>query len=157
MKNDVNTSRTINTPFLRIRDNCLEIQSTTIQLSNISLLSTADITPEKFPVPSIILVLLGLAALKSLLIPAIFAIAIGGLWIFSWNSSVQESKQQKKLTIITNSGHAFPIVFSDQEFLQKVVEMMTDIIRDPAHARSVSINVKDCRFEGSMIESYFEK
>lgn len=42
-------TRSIETPFLRIRGNCLEIQNTTIQLNNISLFSTADVTPAKFP------------------------------------------------------------------------------------------------------------
>ena len=49
MKTDLGSPKSIDTPFLRIRENCLELQNTTIQLSNISLFSTADITPEKFP------------------------------------------------------------------------------------------------------------
>lgn len=52
----------------------------------------------------------------------------------------------KRLTIVKNSGNVFPIVFDDQAFLTRVVTIMTDIIRDPAHARDITINVKECTF-----------
>lgn len=67
-------------------------------------------------------------------------------WIFYWYSSVQKTKEMKRLTIVTNSGNVFPIVFDDQAFLSRVVAIMTDIIRDPEHARNITINVKDCTF-----------
>lgn len=146
MKTDSGVTKSIETPFLRIRENCLEIQNTTIQLSNISLFSTADIAPAKFPIVSAVLVLVGVAVLKSLTVPAIIAIAVGAIWMFFWYTSVQETKAKKRLSIITNSGNVFPIVFDDQNFLNEVVGIMTDIIRDPAHARNITINVKECTF-----------
>lgn len=135
------------------------MKNTTIQLSNISLFSTADITPEKFPMPSIALILLGIILLKPLIIPALIAIILGGIWIYFWYSSVQKTKEMKRLTIITNSGNVFPIVFEDQAFLSEVVTIMTDIIRDPAHARNITINVKECRFsdEASVIGNMYER
>ncbi len=64
----------------------------------------------------------------------------------------------KRLTIVTNSGNAFPIVFSDQEFLSDVVTVMTDIIRDPVHAKEITVNVKDCTFENSsVIDNLYER
>ncbi|WP_297983327.1 DUF6232 family protein [uncultured Oscillibacter sp.] len=146
MKTDLNTSKNIDTPFLRIRGNCLEIKNTTIQLSNISLFSTADIAPAKFPIFSIVLILVGLLLLGKSVVPALIAIAFGGGWIFYWYSSVQKTKEMKRLTIVTNSGNVFPIVFDDQAFLSRVVTIMTDIIRDPERARNITINVKECTF-----------
>lgn len=146
MKTDSGVPKSIETPFLRIRGNCLEIQSTTIQLSNISLFSTADIAPAKFPILSAVLALVGVAILKPLTIPALIAILIGAIWMLSWYTSVQETKALKRLSIITNSGNVFPIVFDDQNFMNKVVGIMTDIIRDPDHARNITINVKECTF-----------
>lgn len=159
MKTDLGTHRSIDTPFMRIRENCLEIQNTTIQLSNISLFSTTDITPDKFPFFSIALILAGIILLKLLIIPALIAIVLGGIWIYFWHSSVQKAKEMKRLTIITNSGNVFPIVFEDQAFLKKVVIIMTDIIRDPAHARNITINVKECTFsdESSVVGNMYER
>lgn len=159
MKTDLGTHRSIDTPFMRIRENCLEIQNTTIQLSNISLFSTTDITPDKFPFFSIALILAGIILLKLLIIPALIVIVLGGIWIYFWYSSVQKAKEMKRLTIITNSGNVFPIVFEDQAFLKKVVIIMTDIIRDPAHARNITINVKECTFsdESSVVGNMYER
>lgn len=158
MKTNLGTHKSIETPFLRIRENCLEIQNTMIQLSNISLFSTTDIAPEKFPILSLALILVGIVLLKPLIIPALIAIVLGGIWIYAWYSSAQKAKELKRLTIITNSGHVFPIVFEDQAFLSKVVVIMTDIIRDPTHARSITINVKECTFsdEASVVGNMFE-
>lgn len=146
MKTDLKASKNIDTPFLKVRGNCLEIEDTTIQLSNISLFSTADIAPAKFPIFSVVLILAGLLVLGESVVPGLIAIALGGGWIFYWYSSVQKAKDLKRLTIVTNSGNVFPIVFDDQAFLSRVVTIMTDIIRDPAHARSITINVKECTF-----------
>lgn len=159
MKTDLGSPKSIDTPFLRIRENCLELQNTTIQLSNISLFSTADITPEKFPMLSIALILVGIILLKPLVVPALIAIIVGGVWIYYWYSSVQKAKEMKRLTIITNSGNVFPIVFEDQAFLAKVVTIMTDIIRDPAHARNITINVKECTFsnDASVVGNIYER
>ena len=158
MKTDLGSPKSIDTPFLRIRENCLELKNTTIQLSNISLFSTADITPEKFPMLSIVLILVGFIFLKPLIVPALITIIVGGVWIYYWYSSVQKAKEMKRLTIITNSGNVFPIVFEDQAFLSKVVTIMTDIIRDPEHARNITINVKDCTFSdnASVADNIYE-
>ncbi len=159
MKTDLGSPKSIDTPFLRIRENCLELQNTTIQLSNISLFSTADITPEKFPMLSAALILVGIILLKPLVVPALIAIIVGGVWIYYWYSSVQKAKEMKRLTIITNSGNVFPILFEDQAFLTKVVTIMTDIIRDPAHARNITINVKECTFsdDASVVGNIYER
>lgn len=158
MKTEISAAKNIETPFLKISGNCLEIQNTTIQLSNISLLSTADVTPAKFPVWSVALILIGIVLLEYFPVPAVLVTAVGGIWIYVWYSSVQEAKQMKRLTIVTNSGNAFPIVFSDQEFLSDVVTVMTDIIRDPVHAKEITVNVKDCTFENSsVIDNLYER
>ena len=146
MKTDLKAAKNIDTPFLKVRGNCLEIENTTIQLSNISLFSTADIAPAKFPILSVVLILAGLLFLGESAIPGLIVIALGGGWILYWYFSVQKTKEMKRLTIVTNSGNVFPIVFGNQAFLSKVVTIMTDIIRDPEHEGNITINVKECTF-----------
>lgn len=146
MRSDLNGNKNIETPFLKVRGNCLEIENTIIQLSNISLLSTTDVAPDKFPILSVVLILIGCVFAERIEVVAAVAIIIGGAWLFYWYLAAQKAKELKRLTIITNSGNVFPIVFDDEKFLSKVVTVMTDIIRDPAHARDITINVKECTF-----------
>lgn len=86
MKTEISAAKNIETPFLKISGNCLEIQNTTIQLSNISLLSTADVTPAKFPVWSVALILIGIVLLEYFPAPAVLVMAAGGIWIYVWYS-----------------------------------------------------------------------
>lgn len=159
MKPDLNGKKNVETPFLRIRGNCLEIQNTTIQLSNISLLSTAAVTPQKFPILSIVLIVLGLVLLENFGGLAAVVILSGAAWLVYWYWSVEKVKELKRLTIVTNSGNVFPIVFDDEKFLDRVVTVMTDIIRDPVHARDITINVKECTFsdDASVIRNMHER
>lgn len=159
MKPDLNGNKNVQTPFLRIRGNCLEIQNTTIQLSNISLLSTAAVTPQKFPILSIVLIVLGLVLLENFGGLAAVVILSGAAWLVYWYWSVEKVKELKRLTIVTNSGNVFPIVFDDEKFLDRVVTVMTDIIRDPVHARDITINVKECIFsdDASVIRNMHER
>ena len=152
-------TKNVESSFLKIHDNCLEIENTMIQLSNISLISSADVTPEKFLIYSIALISLGSFLSEHFTFPALIAIVLGGIWIYFWYTSVQEVKEMKRLTIITNSGHAFPIIFENQAFLDKVLDIMKDNIRDPAHVRNMTINIKECTFsdDASVIENMHER
>ena len=65
MKFDLNDKKNIETPVLRVNGNYLELPNIIIQLSNISVLSTTNITPEKFPIFSIFLIIIGLTFMES--------------------------------------------------------------------------------------------
>lgn len=158
MKIGLGVPQSIDTAFLKIQGNCLEMQNTTIPLNNISLFSTADVTPAKFPFYSIVLILGGIMFYSLFKTPATIAIIIGGLWIYIWYCSVQEVKKLKRLTIVTNSGNALPIIFDDQEFMDKVITKMTEVIREPVQSRNVTINLKECTFsnEASVVGNMYE-
>ena len=158
MKKELNNPKNIETDFLKIRGNCLEFKDTIIQLSNISLFSSADIAPDKFPIWSIVLILIGIVLLKSILALAVILIVIGGSWIYYWYSSVQEEKKMTRLTIVTNYGNVFPIIFHEKRFMSKVTTTMKDIIREPVHERNITINVKECSFfdDSSVVKDLYE-
>lgn len=140
--------KNIKTDFLKIHGNCLEIRDTCIQLSNISLFSTTDIAPDSFPKLSILMAIIGMLLLKGQTVIGLLLLAASGIWVYIWYSNVQETKELKRLSIVTNSGNIFPIIFNDQAFLKKVVEILTDIISTPNHAKNITINVKDNTFTG---------
>lgn len=149
MKTGLEKNKAIETPYLKISGNCLEILDTTFQLSNISLFSTTDVEGSKFPIVSIPTILIGLAILRYNTVIGLIAVIVGVVFIHYWYTDRQEAKLKKRLTIVTNSGNAFPIVFDDQQFLAATVELMTEIIRNPSVDGDVIINVHDCKFSGS--------
>lgn len=137
--------RTIDTDYLKIYGNCLEFKDTSIQLSNVSLFSTADIAPSPFPMFSILVVLVGFFLLEHSTLFAILLIAGGG-WIYYWYYQCQKTKALKKLMIVTNSGNIFAIVFNDQPFLSQVVEVLNAVLSDPVSHANITVGVKGNAF-----------
>lgn len=142
MKTGTSSGRTIETKYLKIHGNCLELDDTSIQLSNVSLFSTFDIASDPFPILSIVLLLLGVLAWRLNTALAVIIIAASGIWIFVWYSKTQKAKEMKQLLIATNSGTIFSIVFHDQMFLNQVVRVLNAIISDRVISRSLTIDVE---------------
>ena len=131
MKTDSRGVKNIETEYLKISGNCMEFKDTVIQLSNISLFSTTDISAAPFPALSIVVILIGLALFNVSVIAALLVLAAGVVWIYLWYSSLQKARELKRLTIVTNSGNTFPIVFIGKTFLSQVINLLTDIVRNP--------------------------
>ena len=153
MKLDLTSNnREIKTEILKIHGNCMEFNDIVIQLSNISLISTEDIAPAKFPMGALGLVFLGLVMLFLKLTPIILLglafSAVGGFLIYKWYSESEKTKELKKLLLATNSGNVFTIVFEDQPFLEKVLQVLKEIISNPGHMSDITINVKENTFTG---------
>ena len=79
----------------------------------------------------------------------IAGLGVGLGWIAWWANANEKRKSSKKLNILVNSGHTFQIVFSDRNFLKKILEILEVIIREGGIGNnSISINVKDCKIDG---------
>lgn len=148
MSQKMDQQKSIDTPYLKISGNCLEFTDTCIQLSNISLFTTVDVNPAKFPLYSLIFILAGLIMIEHQVVIALLLLAAGGAIIAYWYLSVQKVKEQKRLIIVTNSGNTFPILFSNQQFLNRVLVVMRDIIREPNNQGNMLIDIKNCTFNG---------
>lgn len=123
------TTQKIETSFLRVEKNCLEIEGTCIQLSNVSILSTADVTP---PDTNKMLICIAMIVGGLVLSPlGLLLTALGIFGIYRWYQEYRSSKEAKCLTIATNSGHFYPIVFKDRSFMEKVMQLMVQIMREP--------------------------
>ena len=139
IKNSV--PKKIETPYLKVEKNCLEIEGICIQLSNISILSTTDVaSPDiwKLVIP-IIAIILGFMALPVGLLVIIPCAVLVYLWVRNY----KKSKEAKCLNIVTNSGNIFPIVFETQEFLEKVMSIMVDIMREPNNEESAVFDLRN--------------
>lgn len=147
LKNSGSNNREINTDSLKIYGNCLEFKNIVIQLSNVSLVSNNSLITSKFPLWSIGAVLLGLACLfidvVAIKVFGLLLLCGGGFIIYKWYQQVEREKQHKKLVIVTNSGQTFSILFEKGDFLNKVINALTEIIAHPDHHSDIVINIKD--------------
>jgi len=149
MADSQNSPKYIDTPYLRIKDNCLEMANVCIQMSNVSLFSTSDLETQKFPVWSAVLIVCGLIAFYINILAGAALTVLGGLWIYVWYKEVKKLRMQKKLTIYTNSGHIFSVVFADKKFLDHVLKVVRSCLLHPDDSKIISINVQECSLSGN--------
>lgn len=147
LKNGGSNNREINTDSLKIYGNCLEFKDTIVQLSNVSLIANNPIVTTQFPRWTLVGMLLGFACLflkfGAAIVLGLLAIGVCGYVICAWYARVEREKQIKKLVIATNSGQSFSILFEKGDFLDSVVNALTEIIAHPDHHSDIIINIKD--------------
>ena len=95
-----------------------------IQLSNISLLTAADIDLLPFPILAVLLILGDFALFKSSVALAILLLILSGIWFYFWYIENEMRKEGAILTIRMNSGQNLHFSFEDKVFLLKVVEVL---------------------------------
>lgn len=143
-----NISSNIVTPYLKVEKNCLEIQNICIQLSNISLISTTNVAPPKVSnfLFSLLILFLGLFSLAANILLGLGVSTAGIIMVYLWFKDYKASITAKCLTIVTNSGNLYPIVFQDGKFMEQVLSVMTEIIRDPVHMKGITVDIRNNKF-----------
>lgn len=144
----------IHTDYLKFRNNTVEWGNTTLQLSNISSLSTYKYVEQiPFPKISLLLLLIGLLFISlpsylniSVIGYLVLAISIG--WIFLWWYKKNNPDKTLALHIMMNSGAVYSIGFNQAKFLQEALERFTNIIdAGGTHGVPVIANIVNNRFE----------
>lgn len=140
----------IETPQLLIKGNIMSWYGTMIQLSNVSCISTRTLIKTEFPMFSIVLFAIGLLALKFNLLFTIIFCGIGAAWIYYWYKTNEQRKENTLLNIIMNSGENLQFIIYDRVFLDKILEVLEQIIIDGGVGKqNVSINIRECTFDGN--------
>jgi len=147
---DTSQQMVIETPELLVKGNIISWHGTMIQLSNVSCISTRPLTLIVFPMFSIALLLIGLLLLKYNLIVSIIFLGIGVAWIYKWYKINEERKKNTVLNIIMNSGDNLQFVINNRTFLDKVLEVLEQIIIEGGVGKqSVAINIRGCKITGN--------
>lgn len=145
--------KSIETKNLMIKGNIIEWPGTMIQLSNISCISTADMALKPFPWLSLLVMALGvgLGVEKVNGIIAFLIVLAGLTWIFLWHKKNEQLKENTYLNILLNSGDKFQILFSYAPFLDKVLNVLEEILIEGGVGSNsnVSINITDCKIDGN--------
>lgn len=137
----------IKSQFLEIKGNLVKCDRQIIQMSNITMITITDF--EKIPCPywTIIFGLLGLYAWSddflNNLLSGIILLAIPVVAFYFWKKKVDHWEQRKKLNFVLNCGVTYTIVFSDLEFLDRVVAVFTNILASTNHNQNIYIDMQN--------------
>ncbi len=143
------TAQRVKTDFLYIEDNIMKWSDTIIQISNISMVSTANLGSRPFPILSVLLMLIGLAVFRLSVLAGIVFLGAGVVWVIVWYQQVEKEKEMQLLKISLNSGITYTIVFNSKKFLFEVFKRMAELISKPLSQKNLTINVKDSTFSGT--------
>lgn len=128
--------KTVQTKQLLIQGHLLRWEGVIIQISNISLITSTNLNPPRFPIWAAIAVLAGISLLDPIWYVGLIAMAVGGYSIYSWYSEYEEVKSHKYLNILLNSGFTYSILFSNEAFLDEVMHVFANIFEDGAKANT---------------------
>lgn len=150
---DLRKEKEIKTEYLTIKGNCLELPERSIQLSNISMFSTAKIDAPSlwFVVAAVVLALFGFETVGESVSIGLLLLLVGVALGVYWYSGWRYSQNAKRLSISMNSGQVYSITFEDRNFLDEVESVIKAIIRDPNPASNVIFDLKNSTFHGSVI------
>ena len=97
--------KTVQMKQLLIQGHLLRWEGVIIQISNISLITSTNLNPPRFPIWAAIAVLAGISLLDPIWYVGLIAMAVGGYSIYSWYSEYEEVKSHKYLnTLLEISG-----------------------------------------------------
>ena len=138
--------REINVGSVRVHGNCMEFGNTAVQLSNISSLSTSEVKTSLLG--GVIILLIGFALLfVHWLLGGGFILA--GVFVLF---ALLENNVEYILSISTNAGGNFSIVFESDYFLRKVYDVLIEIIANPEKENDANINITSQKIEVKKVE-----
>lgn len=140
----------IETPQLLIKGNIMSWYATMIQLSNVSCISTSSLGQTMFPINCVVLFLIGLLMLAFNALVSMIFLGLGVAYIYKWYKDNEERKKRTILNIVMNSGNNLQFVFNDREFLDRVLNVLEQIIIEGGVGKqNVAINIQGCEITGN--------
>lgn len=144
--------KTVETDNLRIEGQLLEWKGVIIQVSNISLITTANLNSTKFPLWTLLAIIIGIALFQFEGLVGLVLIAIAGVVIYLWYADVQRAQNHKYLNILLNSGYTYSILFKNDSFLEEVLKVFSNIFADGSYAKTnYYIDISNCTIKNSNI------
>lgn len=130
-----------------IRGHLLRWYDTAIQISNISMVSTADLPIPRFPYASPIIAIAGMAmaadeysALQGI---GFLLVVLGIAWAVWWCVKYNDAHGKKYLNISLNSGFTYSFYFSNQDFMRQVLQVFANIFESGTTGnKTVNINTQ---------------
>lgn len=140
----------IETTELEIKGNAMSWPGAMIQISNISCISTSDLSLEPFPKWALVIIILGMFGWSFSWLLSLILVVIGGGWIIIWQENNEEKKKIKNLTIMMNSGLCLRFSITDKAFLDEIIRLLKEVLREGGIGRqNIYIDIKNSQFSGN--------
>lgn len=171
--------RTVKTGSLEVNGHLLQWEDVIIQISNISLITSADMARPPLPKSGIGLSVMGVMIFSSLyeltsrfsspyryydsdssgsgafvvlVLLALAFLGIGVYLIYRWYLDYKATREYKYMHILTNSGYTYSILFENERFLQDVMDTFSGIFREGSKAETnFYIDIKHSKIIGSVV------
>lgn len=144
-----NNSKSIETSALVIKENIMSWEGTMVQLSNVACVSTFLLKSKPFPKWTIVSLLATMFFLEYNGLMATVALVVTVLGIWHWHSENKRLSSTTYLNIVLNSGDNLQFVVTDKEFLQKILDVLYQImIKGGVGNKNVFINLKNNKITG---------
>lgn len=148
--------KVIETENLLIRGHLLRWADTAIQISNISLVTTANLPFPQFPVLAAIMTIAGIVLSPdrhSSVVGSLLALA-GIAWLVWWGVRCYNVHGKKYLHISLNSGLTYSLYLSNQIFMRQVLQLFANIFESGTTNETnfqISVNGCEIRENGSVV------
>lgn len=160
----------LETTSLTIKGHLLKWGNYVVQISNISLVSSGEKEPPRFPIGILWAALAGIVMLAfgisqssgryggseisgGMIGLGILVLVAALVALVKWLGEVWSAQEEKYLHIHMNSGKTYSILFKDKEFLEKkVIPVFSQIFENGAKGNmSFYIDIRNCNIEDSSI------
>lgn len=154
-------SRVVDTPYIKIEDNALQLSGICIQLKNVSVIEISRVPLPKW-IYLVITFCMAFAGLKLdelrlymydppwyLFLMSFLLLGAGIVGTVLWVKLAHVAWKSRCLSIATNSTCCYRIEFRNTEFMYQVLQQITAIFRHPEIEQNFYVNVADCKFSDS--------
>ena len=134
----------------KITGDIIKWNGSVIKIANISYVTNDKFELPAFPKLSVVLILFGLL-LRSFNTAAFAGcVAAGIAWILYWYFEKEDLKSKTLLTLSMNSGTRIPILFTDENFLKKVLNVLEEVMKAGSIGhQNIIVNIKGCDIHGN--------
>ena len=133
-----------------ITGDIIKWNGTVMKIQNISYVTNEKFALPAFPKLAVVLILFGLIVWQFNVATGLGCLVAGCLWIFSWFSEREDLKSKILLTLAMNSGTRIQILFHDKEFLNKVLDVLEEVMKAGSIGnKNITVSISNCDISGN--------
>lgn len=133
----------ITTPTLTVKGNLIYWYNTIIQISSISTISKRYMTTKKLPMWSVLLIIVSFFVMTINVVIGIAVLLVGVAYLGEWIYIAYKNSKLQKLVFVMNSGETYTIIFDNFTFLDKVFDILSNILISDNDNSNIVFNIKD--------------
>lgn len=145
-----NDKKELNLENFKITGDIIKWNGSIIKIGNISYITNDKFELPAFPKLAVGLILLGMVLRYFNTAAFLGSVVAGIVWIFLWFYERENLKNKMLLTLAMNAGTKILIVFQDKDFLNKVLNVLEEVMKvGNIGEQNIIVSIKDCDIHGN--------